>query len=193
MEGFWFGDHRDKTTVYPLFDLANRYYNIPFVHHRCGTIEEFIFSLKRWRTKSFHKKYPMLYLAFHGEEGSIVIGKEKITLEQLEEILGDKCEGVVIYFGSCETLNVDKRRLKSFMARTKTLALLGYKKEVDWLMSASFDIMLLYYLQQHPFDSQGIVKIFNEIMTGSKKQVKELEFRMLSNEKWHFPRRRKVN
>lgn len=190
IEGFWYGDHRDKTTVFPILDLANRYYNVPFIHHRCGTMEEFVFSIKRWQTKSFHKKYPLLYLAFHGEEGKIVIGKEEVTLEQLQEMIGEKCEGTVIYFGSCETLNIDRRRLISFMNKTKTLALLGYKKEVDWLVSASFDIMLLYHLQQHPFDSKGIEKIFDEILSGSKKQVRDLEFRMLSNERWHFPRRR---
>jgi hypothetical protein len=53
-------------------------------------------------------------------EGKIMIGKEEVTLEQLQEMIGDKCEGTVIYFGSCDTMNIDRRRLMSFMNKTKT-------------------------------------------------------------------------
>jgi hypothetical protein len=190
LEGFWYGDHRDKISVYPILYLAHQYYQLPFVHHRCGTRDELIFSLKRWKTKSFHKKYPLLYLAFHGRGGKIVIGKEEVTLQELAEILEDKCQGVVIYFGSCETLSVDRRLLKSFLNKTKTLAILGYKQEVDWMISASFEILLLYYLQQHPYDSQGITKIYNEILLNCRSQVKQLDFRLVSNDTVHFPRKR---
>ena len=190
LEGFWFGDHRDKITVYPILDLAHTYYNMPFLHHRCGTREEFEYSISRWKTKAFHKKYPLLYLAFHGRNGKVFVGKDEISLEELEEMLGDKCEGVVIYFGSCETLHVDRRRLMRFLKNTKALAVLGFRQEVDWLVSASFDILLLYYLQQHPYDSQGIEKINKDILLNCKSQVKRLDFRLVSNETWHFPRRR---
>jgi hypothetical protein len=190
LEGFWYGDHRDKTTIYPVLDLAHRHYQMPFVHHRCGTREEFIYSIRRWKTKSFHKKYPLLYLAFHGEAGKIKIGKDEITLEELAEMLEDKCEGVVIYFGSCETLHVNLRKLKNFLDKTKTLAILGYRQEVDWLISASFDILVLNYLQQHPYDTQGIAKIREELLKNCRSQVKQLDFRLVSNETWHFPRRR---
>jgi hypothetical protein len=107
-------------------------------------------------------------------------------------MLGDKCEGVVIYFGSCETLNVDRRRVMRFLRNTKALAVLGFRQEVDWLVSASFDILLLYYLQQHPYDSQGIEKIYKDILMNCKSQVKRLDFRLVSNETWHFPRRRRA-
>ena len=64
LEGFWYGDHRDKISVAPIIDLLHRYDNLPSLYQRCGTKEEFIYSLKRWKTKSFHKKYPLLYHAF---------------------------------------------------------------------------------------------------------------------------------
>lgn len=191
LEGFWYNDHRDKTTVYPILDLANRYYNVPFLHHKCGTKQEFIFSLKRWKTKSFHKKYPLLYLAFHGCNGMLKIGEEEITLNELEELLGDKCPGAVIYFSSCETLNVDRKKLLNFLERTKALAILGYRQKVNWLTSAFFDILLLDHLQKHPYDSIGIASMKKEIISNCRKQVKEMDFKLVLNKAWHFPRKRK--
>ena len=191
IEGFWYGDHRDTTSVYPVLDLVRRYQNMPFLHHKCYTYEEFCFSIGRWKQKGFHRKYPLLYLAFHGEKGLIQIGKRNLTLDELAEILEDKCQGVVIYFGSCATLKVDRRRLQSFMERTKTVALLGYKHDVEWLTSASFDIRLLSYLLEHPFDSKGVKKIYEEIKRDCKAYIRELDFVMIPNERLWFPRPRK--
>lgn len=33
IEGFWYGDHRDKITVYPVLELINRIEGMPFIHH----------------------------------------------------------------------------------------------------------------------------------------------------------------
>ena len=163
LEGFWYGDHRDTTSVCPVLDLVHRYQNMPFIHHRCATREEFVFSINRWKTRSFHRKYPLLYLAFHGDPGRILIGTEAVSLDELAELLGDHCRNVVIYFGSCATLKLDRRKLQSFMQRTRTLAVLGYKQAVDWLPSASFEIRLLSFLLVHPFDSVGIRRIYEEV------------------------------
>jgi uncharacterized protein DUF6642 len=191
VEGFWYGDHRDKTSVYPILDLVNRYQNMPFRHHRCATLEEFKFSILRWKMKAFHKNFPLLYLAFHGDEGVIKIGKDSLSLDQLSELLGDKCKGVVIYFGSCATLRVDDRLLQSFMKKTHTVAILGYMKDVDWLTSAAFDMRLLSFFLKHPFDSQGVKNIYEEILNDCRSSVKELDFRMVTNDKVSFPRTRK--
>ncbi|HMO63535.1 MAG TPA: hypothetical protein PKC39_15855 [Ferruginibacter sp.] len=190
IEGFWYGDHRDPTSVYPVLELIHRINGLPYIYHRCGTVEEFIFSIERWKTKAFHKKYPILYLAFHGDRGVIKVGKETITLEQLAGILGTKCEGVVIYFGSCATMNVNKRLLQRFLEQTRTLSILGFRQEVNWLRSASFDIQMLSYFLDNAFDSKGIEIIYNEIQANCKSLVRELDFRMEINEKIWFPRRR---
>jgi hypothetical protein len=190
LEGFWYGDHRDQTSVHPVLELIHRINKIPFLHHRCCTREEFIYSLNRWKTKAFHSKYKILYIAFHGEKGLIKIGKESLALDELAETLGDKCQGSVIYFGSCSTLKLDKRLLKKFITKTKCLAVLGYKVDVDWLRSASFDIQMLGHLIEHPFDTKGIVKIKKAIQEDCKHLVRELDFVMEINEIHRFPRKR---
>lgn len=190
LEGFWYGDHRDTTSVVPILEMVNRYLKMPYIYHRCATSEEFRYSLDRWKTKSFHKKYPILSLAFHGKKGQILIGKSSISLDELADILETKCEGVVIYFGSCDTMSIGKRKLQSFMEKTKTLAVLGYKQEVDWLKSAAFEIQLLGYFLEHPFDTQGIKKIQADINLMSKPYISELDFRMEINERVLFRRTR---
>lgn len=192
LEGFWYGDHRDKTSVAPVLELVHRFNKMPFIHHRCATKQEFEFSIRRWTTKSFHSKYPLLYLSFHGEQGLIKIGKEKITLDELANLLKDKCTGVVIYFGSCSTMDINKRQLQSFMERTNAVAVLGYKEEVGWLPSAAFEILLLECLSAHPFDSTGVKQIEQKIYDECKAQAKKLDFRFEANERVHFPRRRKL-
>jgi hypothetical protein len=192
LEGFWFGDHRDDTSVEPILDLVHRFEKVPFVYHRCATRDEFAYSISRWKTKAFHNKYPLLYLAFHGEGGLIKIGHESITLDDLAELLGDKCKGVVIYFGSCATLDINRRRLQAFMASTRALAVLGYRKDVNWMTSASFEILILWYLLNIKFDSQGIQKFNEEIRRDCRRQIREFKFIIESNEAIHFPRKRKI-
>jgi hypothetical protein len=133
----------------------------------------------------------LLYLAFQGEKGKIQIGNESVSLNELADLFGDKCTGVVIYFGSCETLNMDKRHIQSFMEKTGTVAVLGYKVEVDWLISASFDIRLLSYLLHNPFDSRGVQKIKEELAKDCKPFIRDLRFRMEVNERTWFKRARK--
>lgn len=190
IEGFWYGDHRDRTSVLPVLELINRIEGVPYLHHRSGTVEEFRFSIERWKTKAFHSKYPILYLAFHGEKGMVKVGSESVSLDELAELLGTKCEGSVIYFGSCETMNIDKRLIQRFMERTRVLSVLGFKQEVNWLRSASFDIQMLSYFFENKFDSKGIEKTYNLIHTNCKSLVKELDFRMEVNERVWFKRKR---
>jgi hypothetical protein len=76
------------------------------------------------------------------------------------------------------------------MEKTKTLAILGYKQEVDWLKSAAFEIQLLGYFLTHPFDTQGIKKIMADINANSKYYISELDFRMEINERVTFRRTR---
>ncbi|MES2431253.1 MAG: DUF6642 family protein [Bacteroidota bacterium] len=189
IEGFWYGDQRDKTSVYPVLDVVHRYEGMPFIHHRCATVKEFEYCMSRWKTKSFHEKYPLLYLSFHGEKGIIKIGKETVSIDELADLLEDKCNGVIIYFGACSTVDIDKRKLQSFMNKTGTLAVFGYRKDVDWLRSASFEILLLSYFLRYPFDSSGIKQMSEELYAEHKYLINQLDFRMELNEKFNFPRK----
>jgi hypothetical protein len=190
LEGFWYGDHRDPTTVLPILELINRCHKIPFVHHRCATKEEVLYSLQRWKTKSFNTKYPILYLAFHGQEYEIKVGNYHFTLDEIADVLEDKCEGVIIHFGSCLTLNVNKNKLQKFMERTKALCVMGYKIEVDFIESTSLDLLLFHNIIVGGImlNRAGILKISKEMRLNSGRQVEKLKFRMELNERTKFSR-----
>ncbi|MGN6196675.1 MAG: DUF6642 family protein [Ginsengibacter sp.] len=183
LEGFWYGDHRDLISVTPVLELVGKHSRMPFLHHRCNTKAEFEYSINRWKTKAFCKKYPILYLGFHGEPGFIKVGKDVITLTDLSRILGDTCLQSIIHFGSCSTLNINRSRVQNFMNKTGVLAVMGYRRDVDWLPSASFEILLLDILQTNPFDSDGIKLFSKMIKKECKRQVKELDFRLMINGK----------
>ena len=118
------------------------------------------------------------------------MGKDIVTLTDLGNLLGNSCTRSIIHFGSCSTLNLNKTRVQNFMNQTEVLAVMGYKRDVDWLPSASFEILLLDLLQNNPFDSTGI-KLFSKIIKREcKRQVKELDFRLMINERKHFVRTR---
>lgn len=193
LEGFWYGDHRDRTTVKPVLDLLNSYQGLSFVYHRCSTAQEFEHSISRWKTKAFHGKYPLLWLAFHGEPGKIIIGKDEVTIAQLADILQDKCQGAIIYFGSCSTLNWDKRALQTFMEKTKTIAVMGYKENVLWLPSASFEIRLLSYFQEVTYTTDSIMKQKEKIFNDCKAAVSSLKFRFEISDRLRFTPKRVTN
>jgi hypothetical protein len=190
LEGFWYGDHRDLISVTPVLELVGKHSNMPFVHHRCNTRAEFEYSISRWKKKSFCNKYPILYLGFHGEPGFIKVGREKVTLVDLGNIIGNTCSRSIIHFGSCSTLNLNKKRVQNFMDQTEVLAVMGYKRDVDWLPSASFEILLLDILQNNPFDSTGMKVFSRMVQSECKRQIAELDFRLMINENKHFVRKR---
>ena len=115
---------------------------IHFIHRDVGTEEELRFYLRKWGQRGY-QRYRIGYFAFHGEEGCIWIGRRKLSLEQLGELMQSRCRGKIIYFGSCATLAAGKRAMDRFLACTKARCVCGYTEEVAWYPSAAFEILLL--------------------------------------------------
>ena len=153
---------------------------------------ELEFFLDKWKKKSVNEKYPILYLAFHGDPGYIFLThKEKYALAELADFLGDKCTGKIIYFGSCSTLNIDKRRINTFLKKTGAIAAIGYKKDIDWIQSAACDLFVFEALQSEILDSKGIKKMYKKIISDYGNLHKILNFRFVINDNLHFTRKRK--
>lgn len=132
-------------------------------------------------------------MAFHGDRGKFLIGKNNISLGELADLLEGKCRGVVIYFGSCATLDIHGRTINNFLRKTGAIAVLGYTKDVDWLISSAFDVLLMNELQMEPLDSIGIKDIYATIIKEYKSLAKKIDFRMVINNYDKFVRKRKRN
>jgi hypothetical protein len=193
LEGLW-NDYnlKDKSSVMPLLEFISKSNSCDFIYHDCATKDELDFFLRKWAQKSLSDKFPILYLACHGEQEKIFLNrKDFVTLNEIAEILKDQCYGKVFYFGSCSTLKIDKRKIQSFLTKTNAIAAIGYQVDVDWMISSACDLLVFEALQDDMLDSKGIVKIRDKIFKDYGNLPKQLNLRMVINEKVHFPRTRK--
>ena len=87
---------------------------------------------------------------------SLAPGAGSFGLRELAVLLEGACQGRVIHFGSCATLELHGNTLNRFMRDTGALALFSYRSDVDRLSSCAFDLLLLDALQKVPFTLHGM-------------------------------------
>jgi hypothetical protein len=142
IEGGWSRHLADRSSVRPLLELLENQGCVTFIHRDAGTPGEFEFYLNKWVQRGYDR-YALAYFAFHGDPGGLWIGRYWYTLEKLAELLRGRCAGLVLYFGSCSTLDIDDDELAWFRRVTKARAVCGYNADVDWLESAAFELLLI--------------------------------------------------
>ena len=153
IETVWYGVE-DKTSMRPVLEaLQGSYWRVPFVYRSAVTEGELIHNLKEWKSLD-PRKYPILYLGYHGESGTIVLGehdffgKSEISIEQLAQGLAGECNNRVIHFGSCSTLNADDDLIEHFLDQTAASAISGYGGVVEWTESLAFDVLYIKMMQE---------------------------------------------
>lgn len=65
-----------------------------------------------------------------------------MTLAELADTLGDRARGRYVYLGSCSTL-LDGKAAQDFVTSTGVAALMGYRRQIDWVETAAFEVILL--------------------------------------------------
>jgi hypothetical protein len=181
LEGEWDNDLRKKRSIRPVLDLL-QHSNSPRVdsiRRDVGTKAEFEYYLRKWSLQKY-QNFRILYLAFHGEPGELCLGDEgRANLDWLEERLQNKCKNCLIHFGSCGTLDTHGKRLQRFMRSTGALAVCGYRSDVDWMLSTSFELILMSTLQHNAFTRSGLAAVQKRLKREAKGLVNELKFRLL--------------
>jgi hypothetical protein len=186
LEGFWGDIIRDKSSVLPVLELLEKKEKTATFYHRCRTAEELEFFLNKWTQPSVKKKYPVLYLSFHGKSEGLQLSPTEIyELDRLAEFLEGKCERSVIFFASCETLNNRKSVFDSFLSKTNVLAVMGYCDIVDWYKATAFELLLLRQISSDEmnFDSKGFEKFYSTFPQDYAKLHRDLHFRAWYNPK----------
>lgn len=185
VEGFWIDDLRGTLTVKSVLEFLKDNAGVPFLYTRAATRVEFEHHVSRF-PQAAYRKYPILYLAFHGREGSLCLwGNDDYSLENVADLLRDKCHGRIVVLGGCSVLNIDKRKLKVFLTTTGALAICGYRNDVDWIRSSAFEMLLLSELQNNSFDGRGIRSIVRKCIALAKAfkatdPEKDIHFRIVS-------------
>jgi hypothetical protein len=183
LEGDWEPDLRSRTSVGPVLELLEKctYPKVPYIRRDVGTVSEFEYYLGKWKQRKY-ERYPVLYLGFHGAPGKLKIGPPRdggVDLSWLEERLGGACMKRIIHFGSCGTLDIHGNRLRNFVKRTGALAVCGYREEVDWMLSAAFEIIFFYELQYNALTRTGMEAVRRRAGAQAPRLAKALKFRMM--------------
>jgi hypothetical protein len=142
IEGPWSPRLTDRKSVKPLLELLEDVGRVGWVHRQVTVWEALEQVTEQWCQKQY-SKFPFGYFAFHGSPGMIHFGRDRVSLEELGDLLAGSCAGKIIHFGSCKTLQVPKKRIDDFQRQTRARAVTGFRRDVDWIESAAFELLLI--------------------------------------------------
>jgi len=185
IEGDWWGKPHRQSSVQPMLELLSKWDTCPvrYICRDVATRDEFDHYLIQCTQKKF-ASFPIIYFAFHGTKGKLHIGDGRkatstVDVQDIAETLEGRCAGKVLYFGSCDTLNIHGNELNGILKRTGAKAVCGYKAEVDWLESSAFDTLLLGEFQYNALTRSGLHAVSRRIRNKAKTLVDRLKFRMV--------------
>jgi hypothetical protein len=148
LEGMWTSKLTDRSSVQPILELLERSDVIRYIYRDVGTPVELNHYLDKWLQNGY-QQFSTGYLAFHGEAGGLRVGRSWISLDDLADTIDGRGAGRVLYFGACGTMAAPRSDLAEFVRRTKLRAVCGYLREVDWIESAAFEVILIEALTRY--------------------------------------------
>lgn len=151
LEGPWAAQLTERSSVEPLLDLLSRTNGIRYLYDRVHTKEELFHLVNKWPQRQYDG-YRIGYFAFHGSPGTIQLARDRVTLEELGEVLTNRLRGKFVHFGSCEVFETSPERLEHFRSQTGARAITGYRTAIDWMRSAALDLL---YFDAFAYKSQA--------------------------------------
>ncbi len=128
-------------------------------------------------------------MGFHGDSGEVgsdptleIGNRSQITLQQLEDWIDGRCKGRLIYFGSCYVMQTHGHRLKRFVRNTQSVAVAGYREEIDWLEAAAFDTLALHQIQNAAFTKSSIEAFDRHLNQTAPGLYERLGFRLVTKD-----------
>jgi hypothetical protein len=179
IEGNWDSSLAQPTTVRPVLELLEVNAGVKYIYRDCSTRNELDFLLDKWRQKGYGD-YKILYLAFHGEPGRIIIdNRNTVSLDELAEKMPCRTSRRLVYFGACSVMRVDKRVIRRFIRSAGVRAACGYTTDVDWIPSTALDLIAMNELQRFSFTRPGLQAAEKSIRENTRRLAGRLGFRMV--------------
>ena len=143
-------------------EFLDNYLDIPTLFYPVRTRAKFIGKLKDWHGRDDYK-YPILYLSCHGSDREIFVddprgaGYDSFDLRTISRVIEESqysMDGSLIHFGACSTLAVGAKEIRKFFKTSEVTAISGYRKDVSWLESLSFELLFMDTLQDILINAQ---------------------------------------
>jgi hypothetical protein len=150
LESLWNGNTEDRLNVIPTLELISKTQDAKFSHLTCNTRDELQYNLNLLCKRN----YGILYFACHGSPGKIHLHRDKISLTELAGMMNHRFTNWIIHFGTCGTLR-KPREVEYFVESTQVALATGFTKEVDWIESSAFELLLFKTL--HNLKSPKVV------------------------------------
>jgi hypothetical protein len=148
LESFWSYNIEDRLSVVPVLELLGKRNGTRSFRLTCNTMDELKFNLEIARRARGYG-FRILFLAFHGYPGGILMAGLKVDMESLATFMGKGFRDWIIFFDGCRTVSVEKDRIFNFMSQTGVAMVMGYERTVDWLDGAAIDLLVLNRLQDY--------------------------------------------
>jgi hypothetical protein len=150
VESMWNGHIENKLNVLPTLELISKTMDSKFSHLTCNTREELKYNLNLLCKRN----YGVLYFAFHGSPGRIHLHRDRVKLPELAGMMNHRFTNWIIHFGTCSTLR-KPTAVREFVEQTGVAMVTGFTRDVDWIESSSFELLLFKAL--HTFKSPRVV------------------------------------
>lgn len=150
LESLWDNGTENRLNVLPTLELISKTQDLKFSHLTCNTREELKYNLNLLCKRN----YGILYFAFHGSPGKIHLHRDKVTLDELADMMNHRFANWIIHFGTCSTLR-KSRDVEHFVERTRIALATGFTRDVDWIESSAFELLL--FKAFHSFKSPKVI------------------------------------
>ena len=179
IEGNWEEQLSRDATVKPVLELLQINAGVKFIYRDCSTKEEMLYLIQKWQQQAY-ADYKILYLAFHGRPGELVIDKHTaVSLDELGELINLRQLPRLVYFGACSVLKGDERIIKRFLKKSGTRGACGYETDVDWMKSTALDLIAINEMQRFLMTHRGLEAVEKSIRENTRALSGRLGFRMV--------------
>lgn len=158
MEARWSSRVSDVRSVTPVLEALQAAGVTRHAHHVINSREDFVKQLKRFGQKQ-HEDYTIGYVAMHGSPGKVYAGRKSIDLTHVgDELPRGVLAKKLLHFGSCSVLTDDMQQGEIFRALGAKV-ITGFTKDVDWLESMAFELLLFdaFASYRRPSDAEKYI------------------------------------
>lgn len=122
--------------------LLQKHQGVAFFYQGPVTFNQFWNYLDRWLEVD-GSVFPILFLAFHGDSGKLMIGDERVSLDELATRIDGLGKGKWLHISACSTLKISENRIRRFVTKTQLEGISGYQFDVTFIDSFLHDYIAL--------------------------------------------------